>query len=457
MNKRIHIAWGVSVFAIACLLILQGFWLIRTIQYKKVEYLNMVNNVLAKAVETGFEEHLVRNQTIRQNYPQVGVDLDKRTIGLVWRGDTTVMSFDNENGYLGALRKVCYDFINQQSAENIVMLDSICRLYFERNGITDNYILELVDTKSGNIIATTENGSSNVNKYIISNVVELGMKSHHGLIAYFGIPYRSFFAQMTSILVSSFLIMIFLVICSIYQVKTISFQRNVAKVREEFMSSMVHELKFPLSIIKKKLLALKQEGVDNLNERQLEALNGGFDRVLHLNNFVFKLLNAWKQGFKVTWEKLSLQDSIDELVRQFNSVFEKRNVSIKVDYQLSRNVIEADPIHFPNAISNLIENAIKYSGGSPKVEISCKDEGNMLIISVKDHGFGIPEKLREKIFERYFRVARGRSADVHGFGIGLSYVKQVIEAHGGVIRVDSTEGVGTTFTVMVPLVTDEND
>ena len=253
------------------------------------------------------------------------------------------------------------------------------------------------------------------------------------------------------------IIMIFLVICSIYQVKTISFQRNVAKVREEFMSSMVHELKFPLSIIKKKLLALKQEGVDNLNERQLEALNGGFDRVLHLNNFVFKLLNAWKQGFKVTWEKLSLQDSIDELVRQFNSVFEKRNVSIKVDYQLSRNVIEADPIHFPNAISNLIENAIKYSGGSPKVEISCKDEGNMLIISVKDHGFGIPEKLREKIFERYFRVARGRSADVHGFGIGLSYVKQVIEAHGGVIRVDSTEGVGTTFTVMVPLVTDEND
>ena len=197
--------------------------------------------------------------------------------------------------------------------------------------------------------------------------------------------------------------------------------------------------------------------VDNLNERQLEALNGWFDRVLHLNNFVFKLLNAWKQGFKVTWEKLSLQDSIDELVRQFNSVFEKRNVSIKVDYQLSRNVIEADPIHFPNAISNLIENAIKYSGGSPKVEISCKDEGNMLIISVKDHGFGIPEKLREKIFERYFRVARGRSADVHGFGIGLSYVKQVIEAHGGVIRVDSTEGVGTTFTVMVPLVTDEND
>ncbi len=425
--------------------------------YKKVEYLNTANNVLATAMETGFEEHLLQNQIFKDSPPRISVDRENATLKFVWKGDTTSIAFEEKEGYLTLLRKTFYDFVNQRSTENIVMLDSICKSYFVRNGITGKYILELVDTETGRIIATTENGSSRVSKNIISNMIDLGLTSHHGLIAYFDMPYKVFFSQLTGVLISSFLLVIFLGVCFIYQWKTISFQRNVAKVREEFMSSMVHELKFPLSIIKKKLLALKQEGVDNLNERQLEALNGGFDRVLHLNNFVFKLLNAWKQGFKVTWEKLSLQDSIDELVRQFNSVFEKRNVSIKVDYQLSRNVIEADPIHFPNAISNLIENAIKYSGGSPKVEISCKDEGNMLIISVKDHGFGIPEKLREKIFERYFRVARGRSADVHGFGIGLSYVKQVIEAHGGVIRVDSTEGVGTTFTVMVPLVTDEND
>ena len=81
----------------------------------------------------------------------------------------------------------------------------------------------------------------------------------------------------------------------------------------------------------------------------------------------------------------------------------------------------------------------------------------MLLVAVKDHGIGIPEKLREKIFERYFRVSKGRSADVHGFGIGLSYVKQVIEGHNGVIRVEDTEGGGTTFIVMIPLIVDEND
>ena len=81
----------------------------------------------------------------------------------------------------------------------------------------------------------------------------------------------------------------------------------------------------------------------------------------------------------------------------------------------------------------------------------------MVVIAIKDNGIGIPEKLKEKIFERYNRIHRGRSTDVHGFGIGLSYVKQVIEAHEGVIRVESEVGAGTTFTVMIPLVKDEND
>ena len=164
-----------------------------------------------------------------------------------------------------------------------------------------------------------------------------------------------------------------------------------------------------------------------------------------------------KQGFKISWNRLNLRETIDSLAALFDPMLMGKNVSIKVDYQLSVDVIEADDIHFPNAISNLIENAIKYSEDPAKVEIECKEVDGMVVIDIKDNGIGIPEKLKEKIFERYYRIHRGRSTDVHGFGIGLSYVKQVIEAHEGVIRVESEVGVGTTFTVMIPLVKDEND
>lgn len=128
---------------------------------------------------------------------------------------------------MGLFRKICYDVINRQSAENMLVLDSICQTYFKRNGITDNYILELIDTKNGQIIATTENGSSNVDKHIISNVIELGLKSYHGLIAYFDMPYKMFFFQMAGAIASSFLMLIFMLVCFIYQLKTIFFQFEV--------------------------------------------------------------------------------------------------------------------------------------------------------------------------------------------------------------------------------------
>lgn len=457
MNRRIHIAWGVSFFAIACLLTFQGFWLVRTFYHKKAEYLNMVNNVLVQAVETGFEEHLVRNQTIRQNLPRFGLDLKQERIFFVVKGDTTLMNYENDISYLGAIRKVCYDLINQQSRANIMMLDSICHSYFVRSGITDSYILELVDIGTGKIIATTENGSSEVSKSIVSNMIELGIKSHHGLIAYFGMPYGTFFMQMTGVLIGSFVMLVLLVICSMYQVKTISFQNGVAKIREDFMNSMVHELKAPLNRIEKGCVAVVRNKDSKINEKQVILLDSVLAQIQQLNNFVYKLLSGWKQGFRVTWKKLNLHDAIDGVARQFSPELTGKDLSIKVDYQLSIDTIVADPIHLPNVINNLVENAIKYSGDKPEIEVSCRGEGEMIIISVKDNGIGIPEKFRDKIFERYFRVSGSKSSVVHGFGIGLSYVKQVVEAHGGVIRVDSTVGIGTTFTVMIPLVDNENN
>ncbi len=329
--------------------------------------------------------------------------------------------------------------IKEQSEENVHMLDSVCKSIFVSKGIKEKYVLELVNTQTGDIIASTDNGSSRIERHLVSNMVELGLKSHHGVIVYFDMPYKTFFTQMTGVLISSFVLFVLLIVCFIYQIKTILVQYQISKIREEFMSSMVHELKLPLSAV------------------QNAFSDAAHKRVDQLNNFVYKLLIVWKQGFKISWNRLNLRETIDSLVALFDPMLMGKNVSIKVDYQLSVDVIEADDIHFPNAINNLIENAIKYSGDPAKVEVVCREVDGMIAIDVKDNGIGIPEKFREKIFERYYRIHHGRSTDVHGFGIGLSYVKQVIEAHEGVIRVESEVGVGTTFTVMIPLVKDEND
>ena len=359
MNRKIYIVWGVVIFAILCLLIFQRFWLNRTIEFKKVEYLNLVNNTLLEIVESDFEEYIMRNQAKGENPVIISVNSNESLVKFVLKGDTTVLNYDKDYGYSSIPRKVCYDLIKEQATENILMLDSICTSIFDRKGIKEEYILELINTESGEILASTEKSSSKIKRRLVSRVVELGLNSHHCVIVYFDTPYKAFFRDMTGALVSSFLLLGLLFFCLYYQIKTIVAQYRESKIREEFMSSLVHELKLPLATVQNAVTSVKSNGVENLKEEQLKYLDITYERTDILNKTVHKLLSVWKQGFKISWNKLNLRVTIDSLV--------------------------------------------------------------------------------------------------HSFGLGLSYVKQVIEAHEGVIRLKSEVGEGTTFTVMIPLIKDENN
>ena len=195
MNRKIHVTWGVSIFAILCLLIFQGFWLNRVIELKKIEYLNLVNSTLSGAIESGFEEYIVRNQSKLEDPVIVSVNSGESLVKFVSRGDTTTLNYKQDYGYLSVLRKVCYDLIKEQSEENIFMLDSVCKSIFVSKGIKEKYVLELVNTQTGDIIASTDNGSSRIERHLVSNMVELGLKSHHGVIVYFDMPYKTFFTS----------------------------------------------------------------------------------------------------------------------------------------------------------------------------------------------------------------------------------------------------------------------
>lgn len=218
MNRKIHVTWGVSIFAILCLLIFQGFWLNRVIELKKIEYLNLVNSTLSGAIESGFEEYIVRNQSKLEDPVIVSVNSGESLVKFVSRGDTTTLNYKQDYGYLSVLRKVCYDLIKEQSEENIFMLDSVCKSIFASKGIKEKYVLELVNTQTGDIIASTNNGSSRIERKLVSNMVELGLKSHHGVIVYFDMPYKTFFTQMTGVLISSFVLFVLLIVCFIYQI-----------------------------------------------------------------------------------------------------------------------------------------------------------------------------------------------------------------------------------------------
>jgi two-component system phosphate regulon sensor histidine kinase PhoR len=119
---------------------------------------------------------------------------------------------------------------------------------------------------------------------------------------------------------------------------------------------------------------------------------------------------------------------------------------------LKDEIVHADLLHLTNAISNLIDNAIKYSGDSVQIDIECKAIDRQVHIKINDNGFGISKSDQQKIFDRFERGAEIKRNSISGFGLGLNYVKQVIEAHGGVVALSSKEGKGSEFTITIPII-----
>jgi len=154
---------------------------------------------------------------------------------------------------------------------------------------------------------------------------------------------------------------------------------------------------------------------------------------------------------KLKKENLSIHALIDEAVDHVKLALDKRLGKIATVYSLENDTLLVDRVHFQNIIGNLLDNAMKYSDEAPDIKISTERYREMFKLSVSDRGIGISREHQKRIFDKLYRVPTGNTHDVKGFGLGLSYVKAVVEKHGGHIEVKSEQGKGTTFDVYFPI------
>jgi K+-sensing histidine kinase KdpD len=215
---------------------------------------------------------------------------------------------------------------------------------------------------------------------------------------------------------------------------------------------MTHELKTPIAII-----SAAVEGMQNFNalrnkektDRYLETSRKELNRLNDLVTKVLHMASYEKNDIQLSKERLHIDELIQEVITSFESHSDK---PLKVTFQNSSNMkfLEADPVHFRNAVSNLVDNAIKYSGEQVDVTINCFANDKCLNLSVSDKGIGIPASQITQIFEKFHRVPTGDLHNVKGTGLGLSYVKYVIEMHGGTVSVKSELNKGSEFNISLP-------
>lgn len=258
-------------------------------------------------------------------------------------------------------------------------------------------------------------------------------------------------ARMMDLLVLSLVLSVLLISCLVSQIATIRKQRKLEELRQDFIHTMIHELKRPVSTLKMCVSYMRNDKLMEDKESKEAIIADSSNELDNLSSYFSKLRDLTFNDateIPLTLSAFNLRDTINERIGKLSIPSGKRaEINILSDDDV---MLTADKMHIGNIISNLLENSIKYSGESVKVEIDCRECGSDAVcITVKDNGFGIAKADRKYIFDKFFR-SHIEASDIPGMGLGLAYVKQLVQAHRGSIDLESEEGVGTVFTIKLP-------
>ena len=249
---------------------------------------------------------------------------------------------------------------------------------------------------------------------------------------------------LTMIIILSFVLTIFIIFR----------QKRLSEIKNDFINNMTHELKTPISTISlaSQMLndkSIPEEGknIDHISSvitHESKRLGYQVEKVLQMAIF-----DRGRLGLKL--KQTDVNELIHSVINNFTMQIQKKRGAIHEDLKAERSMLKIDAVHFASVISNLIDNAIKYTGENPDIHITTFNLNGKIIIRVKDNGIGIKKEDQKRIFEKFYRVPTGNIHNVKGFGLGLSYVKKIVEEHSGQVKLRSEINKGTEFEICLPL------
>ena len=434
----------ITFLSLIIIVVIQGAWLVNTYRMIETQLLQTSNRLFPQAVLDEAQNRLERLTNAQKEELTLNFSADFNRVQQI---DQKVYSdlIIVMNQYADSV---------YQTGIDLSSADSIFTNYLVQEGYQAQLHCELIDS-TGSALQTEEQFAGKYSQKILRTIPVYLNKEHSTAIqAVILNPYWIAFRQMSVLLIATVLLIVFVAGCIIYQVKIIIRQNRIARLRQDFTYAMIHDMKTPITTISMVGHTLESGLMENspkLKKQYFAILKEESSHLLNLSEKILTIAKLEQSRLKFTKDLVDLPKLFDELIQKYTIKTEK-NVTFQQNCQITSPLI-ADEEYLKEAISNLIDNSLKYSDDDVLIRLSAEERENTFFISVWDNGWGIPLKQQKRIFEKFQRggLEYKKEKKVSGFGLGLNYVYKVITAMGGNVTVESIEGKYSEFTLTLPV------
>ena len=270
---------------------------------------------------------------------------------------------------------------------------------------------------------------------------------------------NSYIFSSVRFMIPSIIFTLVLLITFIFTIVVIFRQKRYTEIKNDFINNMTHELKTPIASISLAAQMLNDSSVSKSEQMQKHlgtVINDESKRLRFLVEKVLQMSMFDRKKAVFKKKELDLNEMVENIAHSFSLRVEHTGGKVYTDIEAVDSSIYVDEVHFQNVIFNLMDNAVKYRKPGEALDITMKtwNDDQHLYLSITDTGLGMKKENLKKIFDKFYRVHTGNVHDVKGFGLGLAYVKKIVDLHDGEIKVDSEYGKGTTFTIKLPVIHD---
>lgn len=448
MNRRVKIAVLISIIGILSILALQALWMYSSYRWEQKKLVQKATPLVEQALSEIFLKNSQKWWEATQN--RYGRNIIPYIASVNYKDSLAVIEIYNpatglynkleqkNNGQPDAIKHgggihMLYHVCGLDIGEFDLKLDSL----FHKNDIYISHITEKVNTRTGKAERRTDKALPHDKFTVLCDTLHLGITGTDGIVVKFDGSYSGIIAQVRLIILSSFVITLLVAVLIFCTIRILLYQQKLSEFRENFVRHMVHEIKNPIVYLKRVLELSARDKGDKL-------LHTAYHKIDHINLLTEKLLTTSSNKLVIRKQEVDIRAVLENIRASYP------DTALHTEIAQDIPTFRADPVHYGNALRNLVDNAVKYAPEIKRILIRCEVENGYISVSVRDWGMGIPLEFQPLIFERYFRVPPKKSVDVSGFGLGLSYVKMVAEAHGGDISFMSVYRQGSEFTIRIP-------